>query len=578
MKKTAKKNVKAVSVTVNKAGLPITDVGSRLHTKYKDVVKFLKENQVISFKGFDYAAGRDLILCTFLRSADLDSINKTAGDIRRALPHLVSIFNRPVIHLKDAEVVLPLDAVKRVNHQSIRHLALHTDDWRNIDKHGGVMPKRLLTKVHEDDFSIYENVVFYHLIEKILNYLKKRIYRLSEILETLGEAVKFDNFGKTNHASYYLAIGKLYFGFHKYDNSGEISEALENITKLYRQISAYKTRDVYTKNMGAKPIVGGIKKTNILSMHKDYKHVYTLFKAMDKRMFAFVLPGISAEQIKSQQYYERFCGLITVFAVSHFNFLPYLSDNVINDGKADARFKFKNWTVKVSVKYEDLIDGDIIALTVKHKKKSVSYALIPTSYYIEKNKKTEYKRIIERMIEAKFSYNKYIFLEPFDFDGGSNNSYSLSFLSGKKRVCYAILPVSIAEVNSFRRIQKILLEGMVYVAEKYDVCAFCGEAVSMETGQRFFCQKCRMAVLSINCVNCREKFTATYFDSKKTKLQKEESAGYFKYMPEFFRQEAEHKFRSITKIKDKNFICPYCDGENVIVCDSGEAVQESNFE
>jgi len=562
MKKTVKKSITAMSSAVNKAGLPITDVGSRLHAQYTAIAKFIKANSQMSFINFDYTTSRDLILCTFFQSADLDSINITLKEIRRVLPHLINIFNSPVIHLTDDEVVLPLDTVKRVNHKSIRHLALRADDWRNIDVRGGVMPKRLLTKVPEDDFSIYENVVFYHLIEKILKYLRRRIYRLSEILETLSEGIKLEDFGKTNHAMYYLAIGKLYVGFHKHDND-QISDTLENLTKLYRQISLYKTCEVHAKNTDAKSIIGGIKKTNIFSMHKDYKHVYTLYRAMDKRINVPALAGVPAEQTKSQRYYEKFCQLLTLFAITHFNFEPHLFENVLEDGKADASLKFKNWTVSISVKREDAMDCNLIDLTVMYKKKNVRYVLIPISYYVRKGKRGKYEKIISELLDASSVYDKYIFLEPFDLDGNAQNDYSMRFLAGKKKAYYAILPVSISDANSFRRIQNILLECMTRTAWKSGICAFCGEVLN-EVEKKLLCHKCRTAIQNINCVNCNKKFMSSYFDAPKTRSQKTDAVDCVKFLSEFLRQEIRHKFRNTTKIKGKSFICPHCDGENKI--------------
>jgi len=557
----------------NKMGLPITEAGSRLYTKYKNVAKYLRANPEMAFINFEYATSSDLNLCTFFQSAELTAINKASEEIKRYLPFLINIFTKPVIHLKDNEVVLPVDAVKRVNHQTISHLAVHSEDWKAADARD-VTPKRLLTRESVDDYGIYENVVFFNLIEKILHYLRKHIYHLTEILDTLKAAVNFGDFGKLNHSMYYLAIGKLHVGFYKHDNSAEIAATLDDISKLYRLISSYKTRNVYAKNIHAKPIIGELKKTNILTMHKDYRHVYTLYQSMSMRSMVAVKPGRTADQTRSQRYYEQFCQSLTLFAIAHFNFKPDTSNIVYKKGKAAAQFKFKRWTVTVSVKRKDNLGCNIIDLETTYRKNTVKYALIPISHYVSKGKRSEYEeRLVKRMMKSKVPYDKYIFLEPYDYDHDTESpyDYSIRFLAGKKdsvkETHYAILPASITDVNSFRRIQRVLYESMTRASKGRELCAFCGEPLSADNEQKLSCSKCRTVVYNIDCVNCNEKFSATYFDTPPNAVNPQrafEGSEYVKHMPEFFRQEIEHRFRNITKVKGNDPVCPHCDAENEI--------------
>ena len=561
---------KDVETGVNKAGLPITDFGSRLHEKYKDVARYIQKNPTMSFIDFDYASGRDLILCTFLKSVDLISADKTVRDIQRALSFLIDIFNKPVIHLKDEEVVLALDAVKRVNHKTIEHLARHTENWKGIDRRGQeVLPKKLLTKINEDDYGIYENVVFCNLINKILLFLRKQIYFLSEILHTLNE-IKLEGSGRFNHAMYYLAVGKLYLGFFKFDNSAEAREKLNTVTRLYRLINSHKQCDVYAKNLGVRPLAGEIKKTNLLAMHQNYKHVYTLYQAMEKRGAPGVpVAGTAALQAKSQAYYEKFCQTLTLFAAVNFNFKCGPGETVFRDGKADARFKNNKWALTVSSRYIGAADCNAVSLNMKRGRKAVDYLLLPTSYYIVADKQPYYEKIIGNMLSAEYApYDKYVFLEPYYFENGAQSDYSIRFTAQGKSAHYAILPVSVSEMNSFRRIQKILFECMARCYGEFDICAFCGEALTADDGKNYVCNKCGTAVRRIDCESCKKPFTTTYF-AKESGLP-ETDDGYLKYIPEFFKQEKRHLFRNAVKIKDGQFICPHCGGANANNLDEKE--------
>ena len=367
---------------------------------------------------------------------------------------------------------------------------------------------------------------------------------------------------------YYLAVGKLHVGFYKNDNSSEIESTLQEITKIYRLISSYLGRDVYVKNIHAKPIIGEIRKTNILTMHKDYKHVYALYQAMNKKAVVTAEPGKAVSQTRSQRYYEQFCQMLTLFAAAHFNFKPDTSDIVVKKAKPAAKLKFKRWTMSIDVKRKDNLGCNIIDLQIGYKKNLLRYAIIPTSYYVDKDKNKECERIITQLLSTKSKippYDKYIFLDPFDYDNTACvNDYSIRFVTEKEEeTYYSILPASISDVNSFRRIQRLIFEAMTRVSKARETCAHCGEKLSIINNQKLLCAKCKTTAYNIDCFKCKKKFAATYFDAPKAKFQKNiEVADYVKHMPKFFRQEIEHRFRNITKIRHSNFVCPHCNTEN----------------
>ena len=105
----------------------------------------------------------------------------------------MQVFMHPKIHLKETQQVLPIEVVKRVGHESIRHLASHSEHWESV-RVSGLVPARLLARTLEDEYAIYENVVakilwinLYHDVKetertKIIAYnfdAKESIYSLS---------------------------------------------------------------------------------------------------------------------------------------------------------------------------------------------------------------------------------------------------------------------------------------------------------------------------------------------------------------------------------------------------------------
>ncbi|MDR1093139.1 MAG: hypothetical protein LBL66_03230, partial [Clostridiales bacterium] len=240
-------------------GLPVTWDGSQLAKEYKAVSDYLEKHRAFDFLHFEYATAHDLALCTFFRPADLRRIGGLIEDIGREMPYLLNVFKRPLIHLKETDIVQPVGAVRRVNCGTVRHLAAHAENVESV-RGGAVMPARLLTRVYEDDYGIYENVVFRDLIDKVSAFLRKNILYLTEASDMFWERAGVDAVSRLRHPKYYLALGKLYLGFTQADPSAEIAALLERAKRQYWEIGRYKGRGVYAKNAKAKSVAGAVKK------------------------------------------------------------------------------------------------------------------------------------------------------------------------------------------------------------------------------------------------------------------------------------------------------------------------------
>ena len=544
----------------NRIGLPITGYGSKLAEEYQVIAKYFESHQSLNFLDFEYATSHELVLCTFFKPMDFIRMKNIIEDIQKHMPYLINIFRRPYIHLKETEILQPVDTAMRINHKTINYLSKHSERWKAVDnKTGSIEPDKLLTKVYIDDYSIYENVVFYNLVNNIFSFLIKTIYYLTDILETFNESIKLDAVNRFNHQMYYLSIGKLYVGFYNMEDTSEIASVLENAKNVYKQLNRYKVRDVYTKNINTKPLNRDIKKTNLFSMHKDYKHVYALYQKFKKKTFTMNEYGSYLMQVKSQDSYELFCQMLILFSISNFNFKIYSLDDIYREGKVKATFNFKDWELRISTQYNFVLGLKTIALKLSHLNKALNYLIIPIGYYLGQERKKQYEIIMQRLYNIGEVYDKYIFFEPFDYDDKSLNSYSNKYENENFTTYYAILPIAISEINSFRRVQKLLLEGMVISNDQYEDCAFCGEKLQKEDENHYLCRKCRTVIKKVHCHNCDNDVVASYFDIKTRKNGKKAES--FEGLPEFYKQERQFYFRNTVTISKNGFVCPYCGKE-----------------
>jgi len=553
----------------SRIGLPITGEGSSLIIMYRSIVEFLKKKKSMNVKDFEFVTSRDLQLSIFPYAQDWDSPTAIyIREVENKMVYLKNIATRPVIHLRDEEEILPLEMVKRVNSKTIRHLGIHSKLWGNIIK-GEVRPRKLSTRIYEDDYGIYENLVYKDLVDRISLLLQKRIRLLSDLVHVLYEITKKGVAEEVLHASYFLGYGKLYVGIFETKNIIAIKKALIDAKKLYGEFNGFKRYGVYVKNASAKPIAGDVKLTNILAMHRDYKHVFKLMNQFKELFMGGAKETSVALQEESQDAYEIFCQLLTVFACKHFNFKRPPTSVIYSRRKAGGVFTFKDWELTIKANMNPLLGINTIDFIVKNKKNQMKFLLIPTTYFIESARGEKYQHIIERLYNSKQIYDKYVFLEPHEYRSAAELTYGKRHEYKGEDLFYAVLPISITEVNSFRRIQKLLFESMVRTCLDNDMCGFCGSEKREKTDFKYFCDKCMMTIIIMECEACANQFYATYLDAKPRKGKKvveeeDKNEAYVDEIPEFFKQEKYYSFLNIVEMKQSMAICPYCDKENCV--------------
>ena len=142
---------------------------SSLLAKIKD---FSKNHQAISYIEFDYYVVHDMTLFSIEPNYDFEALEKTIQQIKKAVPAIKRIFNKPIIILKDTDDVLPVENARIINQNTFLHLANHSNHVANITKKG-VKPRKLLTRLYEDDYGIYENIIFCNSVDQIISLVKK---------------------------------------------------------------------------------------------------------------------------------------------------------------------------------------------------------------------------------------------------------------------------------------------------------------------------------------------------------------------------------------------------------------------
>jgi len=566
-------NYKIAKPIHSKVGLPLTRQGAEIINSYKVVGGYISGLKRLNAMQFDYEIGRSISLCAFFKPEESMYDENLVEQITRAMPFFNNIFRQPVIHLREDYIVQDVDAVKRVDRHTVKELFKHPRHWKDVED-GVVVPNRLHTKVYDDDYCIYENRIFKCVVDMMLSFLGNRIRSLSSVIMALNQRTELDPINGLNHIGYFSAIGKLYAGFiNNTEAINFINELYKRSAKPYKELFSHTNSRVYKMNRKTRSISGTVNKTNIFTMHKDYKHVYRIWDLLSKNKESDA--NLHDIQMQSQTHYEKYCQALALFSSNYFSFARKPEDIVLTKGHVHATLVYHDWVLRIDIEPLPSINVNAVKLEMTNQGLTKSVLLIPISYHFGTEKQPYYEHVLKKLHVQGHHFDKYVFLEPFLYDEPEHYDYSrMIWLNEKTRLEYGILPISISDINSFQRIQKVVFEQMVYTMQKdatrfcpttlapivISTCAFCGNELG-QTVNGFACSRCKLVYEEHTCKNCSTPFRATFID-RSVDINKDRNIEYINTLPRFYRDEKLYMYRNTTDLTDIGVKCPNCKFEN----------------
>ncbi len=204
--------------------------------------------------------------------------------IEAAIPSLEIIINNPRKFIESIAEVMPVELARKINVNSIKHLAANTQYVSHVNKDGTVIPSKILSSYNEESFDIYENRFVMTLLNKVDHFIDIRYFVLgeragNEYTSEMGLKGKFDQNDEKTTYDFRLKIEQ----GPRYLTAGDDTvDIFERLGQVRSYIQEFK-RSHFARVMGALPQVRmPINKTNLLMKSVDYKACYDLWEFMDQ--------------------------------------------------------------------------------------------------------------------------------------------------------------------------------------------------------------------------------------------------------------------------------------------------------
>lgn len=199
-----------------------------------------------------------------------------------AYPSLLKICRDPKKTLAYMQEVVAMEKAKKVDSESIRHLASHTQYIRDINEQNEVIPSKILSTYAEDNLGIYENRFIKSLINRVIVFLDTRLKLMDENLESISaDEIRYKNNIKLSHRKIDLEMN-IKISNEILDETQKARELFDKTKDALDKYRALKGTGLYQAVAKLKDVVPPIMKTNIILHNPDFKIAYNLWLFIDR--------------------------------------------------------------------------------------------------------------------------------------------------------------------------------------------------------------------------------------------------------------------------------------------------------
>ena len=243
--------------------------------------------------------------------------------IEKGLIHIEKAIREERQFIRSNGEVLPIEKVKRVDKESVVHLARHSNLLTKEPKDGGdIIPDQLYTVERLSDYAVYENRFLYRLLCYLRDFITLRYDKILELTTTYN-----GNLSLNKNVDYKKQKMKLKIELaeqRKNDaylrENNEAKDSLSRIDLILKAVIHYLNTPLMEEVAKVPMLKPPITKTNVLKMNQNFKGCMALYEYIT----AYNKPGYTVEDYKKTL--KPFSEIVAdefAEAVSLISFLTY---------------------------------------------------------------------------------------------------------------------------------------------------------------------------------------------------------------------------------------------------------------
>ncbi len=207
--------------------------------------------------------------------------NDWIDEIEKGLTFIEKAIREERQFIRSNGEILPIEKVKRVDRESVAHLARHSDLLTRKPEEGGdIIPDQLYTVERLSDFAVYENRFLYMLLCYLRDFITLRYNKILELTTTYNGSLSMNKV--VMHKKQKLQLEVKLVEQRKNDaylrEANEAKGAISRMDLLLKAVIHYLSTPLM-EEVGKTPMLKPpVTKTNVLKMNQNFKACMALYE------------------------------------------------------------------------------------------------------------------------------------------------------------------------------------------------------------------------------------------------------------------------------------------------------------
>ena len=249
--------------------------------------------------------------------------NDWIDEIEKGLTFIEKAIREERQFIRSNGEILPIEKVKRVDKESVAHLARHSDLLTRKPEEGeDIIPDQLYTVERLSDFAVYENRFLYMLLCYLRDFITLRYNKILELTTTYNGSLSMNKV--IVHRKQKLQFEVKLVEQRKNDaylrEYNEAKEAISRMDLLLKAVIHYLSTPLMEEVCKSPMLKPPITKTNVLKMNQNFKACMALYEYVT----AYSKQGYTVEEVhKKINPFPEKIGDELAEATSLLSFLTY---------------------------------------------------------------------------------------------------------------------------------------------------------------------------------------------------------------------------------------------------------------
>lgn len=227
--------------------------------------------------------------------------------VERCIPYIDTIMRNPRRFIVQEEDIVPIEKVKWITEESVKHLAQHTNLIHHVDEDDNVTPSKLLNVYREETTNLYENRFIKSLVDNLYIFVNDKLKESDQtsFIKT-NNIVVYNAETKTKNDNVKISVSLESFNKNNLVDEEKEKELQKKIETIKEVVESFKGSSFIKELRGCEPVRSPIRKTNTILKDKNFMKAVELWEYIERNTYKPIVEIKNEELDNSNKYKNAF--------------------------------------------------------------------------------------------------------------------------------------------------------------------------------------------------------------------------------------------------------------------------------